>query len=147
MKMNHFLMRLLILIVFIGLIGRVDASSMNDGTSSVVLLKGVVRSKTIWGPPGFGETPKLDSKITIYILKLHERRTAKQLQLPDNEKNLGRTFSEVQLRCDSATFLNCEAGLTESVGRKITVGGQTTNATEPTDFLPVILHLHLITNE
>lgn len=118
----------------------------SEQSPKMVILTGTLRSKTEWGPPGYGETPKVDGKVAIFVLKLSKPETALQLSIPPGEKE-ERCFSEVQLWCDSAAFPRCDALLKKSVGRRITVSGQAARATEPTDYLPVVIHVHLIANE
>jgi len=123
----------------------VSGGSDGDATQAVALT-GVLKTKTEFGPPGFGETPKRDSKVRIFVLKLQEPRTVKELALPDGPKP-GEVFSEVQLRCDSSAFPQCETLLKKSVGQRITVSGKTDGQTYPTDYLPVILHVRRVTNQ
>jgi len=110
----------------------------------LVALTGIVRSRTEWGPPGFGETPKADAKVVIFTLKLSAPRTGKQLSLPEEG---GKQFTELQLRCDSTTFPNCESALKKSVGQKVKVSGLVESAAAPTDYLPVILRVRSIANQ
>lgn len=60
-----------------------------DRTSApIVALEGTIKSRRVWGPRGFGETPKQDSRTTIYLLKLKKPKTAVELSLgrPPNRK-------------------------------------------------------------
>jgi hypothetical protein len=121
-------------------------AAANEQAPKMVVLTGILRFKTEWGPPGFGATPKIDGKVAVFVLNLLKPKTPAQLSLPPGEKK-ERHFSVVQLWCDSAAFPRCEGLLRKSVGQRITVSGQATRATEPTDYLPVVVHVHLITNE
>jgi hypothetical protein len=121
-------------------------ASANEQSQKMVVLTGALRSRTEWGPPGFGETPKVDGKVSIFVLKLLKPQTPAQLSLPPVKKE-ERHFSEVQLWCDSAAFPRCDELLKKAVGHRITVSGEATRATEPTDYLPVVIHVHLITNQ
>jgi len=147
MKINQVTTALTALVLWLGFATITDASPSGSDSSSASVLTGVLKSQTKWGPPGFGETPKLDSKVVIFVLRLREPRTAKQLSLPDHGTKGDERFSEVQLWCDSTAFPLCEPLLKRSVGKRITVAGQAARAVEPTDYLPVTLRVRLITNQ
>jgi hypothetical protein len=138
---------LLTVAVFLGLEGTFRAAPFDSDSPPAVVLTGVLKSRTEWGPPGFGETPKVDSKTVIFVLRLRKPQPPKQLSLPEGKKKLEETISEIQLWCDSAAFSGCESLLKKSVGHRITVAGQAAWAVEPTDYLPVTFHVRLITNQ
>jgi hypothetical protein len=126
--------------------GKIRGSSAEDERPKTVVLTGVVKLKTEWGPPGFGQTPKIDSKVVIYILRLAESRTAKQLSLEPVSKGEEERVSEIQLWCESTVFPKCESRLKGSIGHRITVAGQVGRPIEALDYLPVILHVRLISD-
>jgi hypothetical protein len=130
------------LLAAFGWLGAVGAAS---ASTAPVVLKGVLKSRTEYGPPGFGENPKIDGEVVIFVLRLRKPLTAKQLLLPDDVNAAGETFSEIQLSCDSVAFPQCQSLLKRSVGHQITASGQAMRATAPTDYLPVTLHVHLVT--
>ena len=136
--------RTLCIVALVGL-GYAAAQSNSPVSGSTVLtLEGRVSSRKTWGPPGFGETPKVDSRLVIYVLKLGEAKTPKQLSLSENSRELRQDVSEVQLRCDSKALPRCESLLKQSLGRRVTVVGEITEAATPTDFLPVTMFVRLI---
>jgi|WetSurMetagenome_2_1015567.scaffolds.fasta_scaffold116030_2 hypothetical protein len=134
----------MMVVLSFGSVRMIAASPSSD--EPVVVLTGVVKSKTEWGPPGFGETAKVDGKFVIFTLKLVAARTGKQLSLPEDAKDRDKKFAELQLRCDSSAFPACEGALKRSLGHRVTVGGQVERAAAPTDYLPIILRVRLITN-
>lgn len=117
-------------------------------SAHVVVLEGTIKSRRVWGPPGFGETPKQDTRTTIYVLKLKKPKKAAELSLgaPSNEKP-PKEYSEVQLFCDSIKFPRCAAAVHSSVGREVTVSGRVDFAVEPTDYVPITMEVLLIQRE
>jgi hypothetical protein len=146
MKIDQAATALVTLVLWLGFASTISASA-GDDSPPMVVLTGVLRSKSEWGPPGFGETPTLDSKVVIFALKLLEPRTATQLSLKEGRKKGQETFSEIQLWCDATAFPRCESLLKKSVGHRVTVSGEASRAVEPTDYLPVTLHVRLIANQ
>jgi len=117
-------------------------------SAPIAALEGTIKSRGVWGPPGFGETPKQDSRTTIYLLKLKKAKTAAELALgaPSNRKPT-RAYSEVQLFCDSIKFPRCAATVRSSVGREVTVSGRVDFAVEPTDYVPITMEVLAIQRE
>jgi hypothetical protein len=111
---------------------------------SMVTLTGRVEKRREWGPPGFGETPKRDTRIVIYLLKLKMSRTARDLALPPDGTHLDDSYREVQLRCDSTVFPQCELILKSLQGRQVTVVGEPGYAIHPTDYVPIVVQVRLI---
>jgi hypothetical protein len=142
--MGQTMMGLVTLLLWLGFAGTIGASSSNEVSPSVIVLTGILKSRTEWGPPGWGETTKLDSKFAIFVLQLREPRTTRQLYLPDDGKDGEKRFAEIQLWCDNTAFPQCEAALKKSLGHRITVSGQAAYAIEPADYLPVTLRVRLI---
>jgi hypothetical protein len=122
-------------------LGFAYAANGNEDSPPMVSLTGILKSKMEYGPPGYGETPKTDPKIKIFVLKLSKSQTGRQLSLPGEAT---RKFSEIQLRCDSNAMPQCEPFLEQSIGRQITVSGETDGQTYPTDYLPVILYVRTV---
>jgi hypothetical protein len=114
----------------------------------MVALEGTIKSRRVWGPPGFGETPKRDSRTTIYVLKLKKPRTAAELPLDmRSNREPARKYSEVQLFCDPVKFARCEAAVRSSVGREVTVSGRVDFAVEPTDYVSITMEVLAIQRE
>ena len=144
--MTHQLIKTLIgLCFFLGLVDATDIFLWGDDSPPTIVLKGILESKSEWGPPGFGETPRLDSRVSIFVLKLDKPRTARELGLQSDKKD-GEIYKEIQLWCDSALFPRCQEALRKSKGRRIAIGGQAAFAVEPTDYSPVTLRVHLVTD-
>ena len=72
--------------------------------NSVVVIEGRLRHKQVYGPPGWGETPRLDSKFTVYYLELRQAMSPQQLKLPPS-KHADNSYSQVQLYCE---FEGCD---------------------------------------
>lgn len=119
----------------------------SSASSRIVIVKGTIKSKRVWGPPNFGETPKKDARFVIYTLKLKEAKTAAQLSLDEAAGNRLNSYIELQLRCDIARFPQCQALISHSVGREITIGGRAEYGVYPTDYLPVTMDVFLIQKE
>lgn len=125
-----------------------NASSQETPTpgeqiSPTIVLEGIVRSQQEWGPPGFGENPKVDQKIQIFVLELRSRKTAQELSLnPDGHPN--RRFAKIQISCDDDAFPSCHRLLTESIGHHVIISGEVAYAINPTDYFPVVMTVRLI---
>lgn len=117
--------------------------SREESVPPVIVLDGIVSSRQQWGPPGFGETPKVDQKVRVFVLKLRKPKAAKELSL-DSGGRPGTRFAEIQLSCDTDAFPSCRQRLAESVGHHVTVSGELAYAANPSDFLPVGMTVRLI---
>ncbi len=116
--------------------------------ASMVALEGTIKSRRVWGPPGFGETPRQDSRTTIFLLKLKKPKTAAELSLSTgSNEGPARKYSEVQLFCDSVKFPRCTAVVHSSVGHEVTVSGRVDFAVEPTDYVPITMEVLAIERE
>jgi hypothetical protein len=117
-------------------------------SAPIVALEGTIRSRRVWGPPGFGETPKQDSRTTIYVLKLKKPKRAAELSLrAPSSREPAKKYSEIQLFCDSVKFPRCEAAVRSSVGHEVTVSGKVDFAVEPTDYVPITMEVLAIERE
>lgn len=106
------------------------------GSLSSLALKGTLLRRHFPGAPGFGETPKIDGRVTVYILKLNRpigRGAVPGLNL---DKKL---VSELQIVCSSLVVPNCQILLKKLVGEEIAISGHITEAIEPNEFLPFII--------
>lgn len=110
-------------------------AQQNQSPAQTVVLEGVVKSRKEYGPPGYGETPRTDPKVTIFVLRLTKATGYRQLGLPPDKERGGRLVSEVQLICHADA---CELQLRNSVGRRVTVRGEADQAAEPGAYLPVV---------
>jgi hypothetical protein len=154
MKRKQAIKYLMMLVLWLGFASVVNAQSSKEKSSSIVVLTGILRSETKYGPPGWGETPKIDPKFKIYVLKFQEPLTAKQLSLHaesgedlGNDETKGKDkYAEIQLWCTSEVP-QCEDVLKKAVGHKITVSGEAVRCAEPANFLPASMDILSITDQ
>ena len=112
------------------------------------LLTGVVKKEYRFGPPGFGETPKTDPRISIVVLKLDTPITA----VPDTKKkeeiNTGRIsdIRSVQLwfKGDEAVP-PLEVFARKHIGRRVRVEGVVDEAVAPMEFTTLIVTVSKLT--
>lgn len=134
MRYKHLYWLLALAIVAITLVAQRPDTEVN-GT---VRLVGSLGSRTVWGPPGFGETPDQDQRAEIFVL---------QLDMPKNEEDLGLVptpeveteYSEVQLVCRSKEVAKCEERLRETAGKHVSLRGRAEYAVYPSDYLPIVV--------
>lgn len=100
---------------------------------------GVLRDETRWGPPGFGEHPKTDSKFTVWIVSLRKPVVV------DFGKDIGQSaqrtkLGEIELSIDpSNQVLNLYL---EQLDHNIVVAfGRLWTGTSQGDVTPVVLEL------
>ena len=112
-------------------------------STHIVSLAGTISSRKVWGPPGFGETPRQDKRFVVYTLKLKDAKTAEQLSLdePPGQDSVNKKYSELQLRCYTSSFPQCEGLVSHSIGREVTVSGRVEFAVYPTDYLPITIEV------
>ena len=123
------------LLALAGTHARADAKqpAVADAMTTV---SGTLRTKVVFGPPGFGETPKTDSTARIYFIELPAALTAAQLHLPAGGADLRDTYAQVQLWCGPEPE-SCERFLRRHVSRRIVARGTTAFAVAPMEVLPV----------
>jgi hypothetical protein len=108
-------------------------------SSPVTNVFGRLRSKIVFGPTGFGETPKTDSKVGVFYMQLRTPLTPEQLHLsPGGGADRRKSYSEVQLWCGNG-FDSCEKFLRSHINRAISASGVTAYALEPSDVFPVTI--------
>lgn len=110
-------------------------------------LVGVIKKRLGWGAPGFGETPKIDGRVVYYVLHLDRPRTSKQLSVDDSDDGGNVRYRDVQLSCDDDSFPKCNSTLRRLVGAKVTIVGDVSGAQYPSDYLPIVVNVHLIQKE
>jgi hypothetical protein len=111
----------------------------NPGTEGPITLIGRLKMKTHPGPPGFGETPNLDSTLRTYYIELSPAVTASQLHLSaDGGREDRKSYSQVTLWCGNR-FNGCENFLRTHVDQVILASGTTAYALDIYDFFPVTM--------
>ena len=108
-----------------------------SGPATTVI--GILRSKVVYGPPGFGETPKTDSKVLVFYVQLRTPLTPDQLHLsPTGGAEPRKSYSELQLWCGDG-FVNCEEFLRANTNQAILASGVAAYALEANDVFPVTM--------
>jgi hypothetical protein len=106
----------------------------------VVTIEGCLMHKQVYGPPGFGETPHVDSKFTVYYVALKKPMTPQQLNLVSGPRYRGdpgvKNYAQVQLYCGN-DVAECDRFMEKHSNRIILVRGTTAYALEPNDVFPV----------
>jgi len=114
-------------------------SKQGNVSGPITSIVGRLRSKVVFGPPGFGETPKTDSKVRVFYVQLQIPLTPNQLHLsPTGGAEPRNSYSEVQLWCGDQ-FDSCERFLHIHTNRVILASGVTAYALEANDVFSVTM--------
>lgn len=106
-------------------------------TGDTLHLKGIIVQRHVRGALSFGETPSLDSKLTISILRL---TTPIYLPSPWGKTEPPRSrYRQLQVFCSGANLSDCELIVKKAIGHTVQVSGHVSEAIEPGDFLPMII--------
>jgi hypothetical protein len=100
---------------------------------SRVQLSGTLRTEERLGPPGYGETPERDGRLTIYLLVLDEEVDV-CAELDGNRSPMRKDVRRVQLTGNVDPNL-----LRRNVGRRVLVHGSLSHRSWGTDFTDVVL--------
>lgn len=109
------------------------------GSQKDVIISGQLTRKVIWGPPNFGENPKTDAKVGVWILKLDfpiSVLTGTDIGMP--QKRI--VAKEVQIRRRLATA----QGYDEYLGRHVVVTGRLESQVEYDDVTPVVINVTVV---
>jgi len=96
-----------------------------------IVLDGTLRAEVHLGPPGYGETPKLDQRDTITVLELNSGVAV----CPD----LGLAPKSGPVRVTAIQLAGVSVAVLRSLAQHVTVFGGLTRAVLPRDYLPVVL--------
>ena len=99
-------------------------------------LIGVLLEVRVFGPPGYGENPKSDSRRTIFVLK-----TRQPIKLPDDSTE-GTSDVEIFFRDDAGP--NSIAGAQKLIRRCVAVSGLVRRSEAGPDYTPIVLELSSI---
>jgi hypothetical protein len=105
---------------------------------SSTVLRGELRKEHRLGPPGFGETPKEDAKVTIIVLVLKKPVTA--VPSPDKDAkdtsnlNVVSGVSEIQLFFEGDEGPALKALAEKLIGKTVNVTGTVNEAIAAMDF-------------
>lgn len=101
-------------------------------------LRGELRKENRFGPPGFGETPKTDAKVSIIVLVLKSPVTAVPSAGADADKtsNLDTVegVSEIQLFFEGDDGPRLKARVEKMIGKAVTITGTLNEAIAAMDF-------------
>lgn len=135
---KHLLIKIFILFVAMGLSHQAQTKEYIN-SSAITTVTGKLRTKLMFGPPGFGETPRSDSRVRIYFIELQPNLTPKQLRLaPGGGEEPRKSYGKIQLWCGEK-FAKCEIFLRAHLNKVILASGIAAYALEANDFLPVTM--------
>ena len=103
-------------------------------------LTGQLHLISAYGPPGFGETPKIDSR--VHYLVLH---TKDQVSLPCGPNDLPTdstvcpTTKQLQLVFDLGVDPRAHVKASQFAGRKVTVKGTLQHASTAAESTPIVI--------
>ena len=107
-----------------------------DGQSEVSLC-GILRHELRWGPPGFGENPKEDTKFTVWFISFKKPRSFSYVGEHHTEHK--ESLSEIQLSPDLQNIR--KVVLMQLTGKHVVVKGKLWPATSEGDITAVVLAL------
>jgi hypothetical protein len=112
-----------------------------------IRLRGKLRERRVYGPPGYGETPKEDSRNTIFVLSLSQAITVGPLSDAVGKKtgnlDVARDVREVQLFVDRSRL----AETRKLVGKVIMAAGTLNEAIAPSVYTKVWLDVKNINSD
>ena len=115
------------------------AALLTNPSGEEVALSGVIESREMYGPPGFGETPARDKKVPYYVLRLNHKMSFRRMVDLSNINTNGIAHivesSEVQL---VSTSDRIDEQLSALLGSMVVVRGpvyEPRNAYDRTDIL------------
>ena len=116
-----------------------EVAAVSADQAAPVSLCGSLKRETRWGPPGFGETPKVDAKRLVWFVEL--RRPTVFRHKGDNGKNVEETLKAVQISLASNAF---DHQLHRSQGRPVVITGPVWSASSEGDMTPVVIEMAAI---
>ncbi len=130
--------------VLLGLFGAAPQTTFAKDAQAVIVadngdairLCGRIRQEMRWGPPGFGETPKLDAKRSVFILRL--QRPAAFRHKSDAGQPVDQVLSKVQISLPSS---ESRLAVRRMTGRAVVLEGPVWSASSEGDVTPVVLQM------
>jgi hypothetical protein len=112
------------------------AAPLKTGKGGNVTLGGFLSEKVVWGPPNFGENPKTDSRVSIWVLSL-------DYPIPVSINGEFKTGHEVSLVDKIQLNVTSEhvGDLRSHSGYRIVITGSLWSAFAPTDLKPVTMNI------
>jgi len=112
-----------------------------------VRLEGVLIERHVYGPPGYGETPKHDSRAIIFILRVPAAITVKAT--PESARVEGVPYSpysvshvrEVQVFPEFANFWDGYRKAKKLIGHRVSAVGHLSDPVAPMEMLKVSFNI------
>ncbi len=114
-------------------------SPLSTDNQKSVSLVGTLHQETHWGPPGFGESPKTDTKFIAWILMVDQPI---QFRLGD-EGSGPKDLSTRRIQLQSLSDMPM-ASIKKMVGKKVVASGPLYAATTGGDVTPVIVSSEMV---
>ncbi len=131
----------LVLLFFIALSrGSTAQSAKQVASNDVLALTGQLHLISAYGPPGFGETPKIDSRVHYLVLY-----TKDQVSLPCGPNDLPTdstvcpTTKKLQLVFDLGVDPRAQVKASRFIGRRVTVRGTLQHASTAAESTPIVI--------
>ena len=105
---------------------------------NIVVVEGKLSKMRVFGPPKFGEDPKVDSRVTLYSLEFDHPIKSSALKLFDSTGVIKDSYKNIQIFCDT-NFDRCTRFLDTHNNKRIIVSGIPEFAAEAVDYLPITM--------
>lgn len=135
-----------LLLFFIALsVGSSAQSAKQAESNGELALTGQLHVISSYGPPGFGETPKVDSRVRYLVLY-----TKVQVSLPCGRNDLSTdstacpTTKKLQLVFDLGADPRAQVKASRFIGRKVTVRGTLQRASTAAESTPIVIWVESI---
>lgn len=143
LKMKN-IIKLFFLFGLCGFAGFLSANESYPYSPERVSLYGALTMDVKFGPPGYGESPEIDMKATVYILRLvNEITVGTKNSLSDVNTDIFPDTVEVQLVVMDSDYSN----LKKFLGQHVHVSGSLEQGISSGDFLPVIFVVESIAKQ
>ena len=104
----------------------------------LVRVQGTLVKQDRWGPPNFGQTPKEDARVAIYLIRLAQPVSIKLSRAPPGHVRVLYGIREIQLEKRSGENLDL------LIGKRVSVSGKIIEGLAPMQFTQVVLILKTI---
>jgi len=117
-----------------------NSASMAKQNDHVDVLRGVLQSVRTFGPPGYGETPKKDSRVRYLVLKSEQ-----PVFIPCGPNDLPKGSSDcpstlrLKLLFDIGIDPTSEARAARFVGKQVKVTGHLERWSTAADYTPIVM--------
>ncbi len=113
-----------------------STESQCDGKEGdVATISGLLTRKVVWGPPNFGDSPKTDQKISIWVVRLNKNYG---LQLANGLPTACLVFDKAQVNWRKILVeSHSKSEIVE--GKRVNLSGRFWHATSAGDYFSVII--------